>query len=79
MLLECFLAGFCDRIGRVCFSADKAFVHFYEAVLFEVGQMGSEVPVGEFEQLFEIVKGHFFVHQQDAHHSHADAAIECFI
>jgi hypothetical protein len=51
MICKGFLSVFCHRIGGICFSADKSFVHLNITILFQAHQVGSQVAVSNFQHL----------------------------
>jgi len=79
MFLECLFTGLADGIGCIGFPPDKAFVHLDITIFFQVGEVGSKIPVGYAQHLFKVIEIHSLVHQQNAHHPHPDAAVKHFI
>src|SRR5258706_12381189 len=79
MICKRFFADFCHRIGGICFSSDKSFVHFYVSVFFKADKVGRQVTIRNLEHLFEIIKADLVIYHQDAHHAKTDSVIKYFI
>ena len=54
-------------------------MYFNEAILFQVHQMRSEVPVGELQHLLEMIEADLPIHHETAHDAQPYPAVEDLI
>jgi len=54
-------------------------MYFDVAIFLEAHQVRSQVAVGYFQHLFEVIKTYFIIDHKDAHHTQPDPVIKYFI
>lgn len=79
VIFERFLACLGDGIRSVGFSPHKTFVHFQKTTFFQSLQVRSQVAVGDFQQLFQVVERNLVVHHQAAHDAKPYPVVEGFV
>ena len=79
MISKSFLPAFGDRIGGIGLSTDKALVHFDIAIFLQAHQVCSQVTIGDFQHLLQVVETDLIVDHQNAHNAQPDAVVKNFI
>src|SRR5687767_7615078 len=79
MFVESFFSRSCYGISSIRLLADKAFMYFNKTIFLEVHEVSSQVAIGHFKHLLQVIEVHSLVHHQDAHHPEANTALKNLI